>query len=258
MRSSSWRFGIRCLVGFSTAATIAAAEPELPEARAHLERGMRHYEAQDYERAVSEFRAGYTLEPHRHFLYAIGQAERMRGNCERAIAAYNSFLRTNPPTSEAERASQNIERCEASLAQTPPPEPEPEAKPAPTAPSEVARDDATSTSSAPPTLAYVAFGIGGAGIVVGAVTGVLAISRERSARDQCDGDVCAPGAQEDIDATRRLAWTSNVAFGVGIVGLSVGLISWLTAGSEPAPATAVRADVTPVPGGFTTTVGGRF
>src|SRR5262245_53535121 len=65
-------------------------------AREHLERGLRLYDAQKYAEAIAEFQAGYEIDAQPEFLYAMGQAERLNGDCRRAIAAFEAFLRTGP------------------------------------------------------------------------------------------------------------------------------------------------------------------
>lgn len=89
-------------------------------------------------------------------------------------------------------------------------------------------------SSSTPALAYAGFGVGAAGILVGATTGILSLSRAASAKQMCDGTECWPEARDDADSSKRLATASNIAFGVGLVGLGVGIVGLLT--SNPAKA----------------------
>jgi hypothetical protein len=109
-------------------------EPAMkPEAKRHLDGGLRAFQVQDYATAISEFQVGFEIDPRREFLYALGQAERMSGDCEKAIRSYDAFLMTNPPDRQAEPARQNIKRCKEELvAKTPaPPKPEPAPEPMP-------------------------------------------------------------------------------------------------------------------------------
>jgi hypothetical protein len=105
-------------------ASAAHAEAPSNEAAPYLERGLRFYATQRYADALVELRGGYAVDPHPDFLYAIGQAERMSGNCKHAIDAYRAYLRTQPPELEANRAKTQVERCEAQLlVETAPPKP---------------------------------------------------------------------------------------------------------------------------------------
>ncbi|RMH44069.1 MAG: hypothetical protein D6689_03340 [Deltaproteobacteria bacterium] len=92
--------------------------PMDPRARAHLDRGLEHYRARDYEAAIREFRAGYAIDPRPELMFAIGQAERLSGDCASAIRAYREFLATDPPEPQAKAASAAIERCEVALGET--------------------------------------------------------------------------------------------------------------------------------------------
>ncbi|HTM23455.1 MAG TPA: hypothetical protein VL172_23190, partial [Kofleriaceae bacterium] len=77
----------------------------------HLQRGLRYYTTQDYERAIEEFRAGFTLDPRREFLFALGQAERLSGDCGSAILYYQAFLRAQPAAAQADAAREQIQVC---------------------------------------------------------------------------------------------------------------------------------------------------
>src|SRR5690242_15602139 len=68
-----------------------------PEARGRLDRGLRYYATQEYAKAIEEFKAGYQIEPRPQFLYALGQAQRLSGDCSHALDAYRAFLRSGPP-----------------------------------------------------------------------------------------------------------------------------------------------------------------
>jgi hypothetical protein len=86
------------------------------------------------------------------------------------------------------------------------------------------------------TLAYVGFGVGAAGVLTGAVTGALALSKQSSLKSQCDepSHTCPSSAKADLDSGRRLVLLSNVGFGVGIVGIGIGVGALLWPRAEPA------------------------
>jgi hypothetical protein len=98
-----------------------SAQPMKPEARAHLVRGLEHYEKGRFVEAVSEFLAGQAIDPQPEFRYALGQAERKRGRCAEAIVYYQSYLDTRPSSVQAATARQNIDRCKATVTELPPP-----------------------------------------------------------------------------------------------------------------------------------------
>jgi len=95
--------------------------PMADAARQQFDRGAALYQAGEYAAAIATFEQGQRLDPHPDFLYALAQAYRKQGDCSRAIALYQAFLATRPPTTEAARARANLERCP--LAPTPTPTP---------------------------------------------------------------------------------------------------------------------------------------
>lgn len=75
------------------------------------------------------------------------------------------------------------------------------------------------------TAAYVAGGVGAAGLVTFAVAGSMARSQYATLNDECAGP--CPQRQSDIDAGRRSQTIANVGLAVGAVGLSAGTVLYL-------------------------------
>lgn len=88
----------------------------------------------------------------------------------------------------------------------------------------------TATQAPPPppsrVPAYVAFGVGGAGIVVGAITGVLALSDASALKKKCPNDACPAGVdwKGEKSAAMTKGWISTVGFGVGAAGVVAGIV----------------------------------
>ncbi|MBV9950088.1 MAG: hypothetical protein JOZ69_24825, partial [Myxococcales bacterium] len=77
--------------------------------------------------------------------------------------------------------------------------------------------------------AFVAYGVGGVGLAVGAVFGVLALGTKSSLDNACPNRVCPTQASRaDIDALSTRANVANVGFGVAILGGVVGTVLLLT------------------------------
>jgi hypothetical protein len=73
------------------------------------------------------------------------------------------------------------------------------------------------------TAAIVSGAVGVAGIAVGSVFGVLAVSDKSSLRGECNvAKICPATARGDIDAFSRNGAVSTVGFGVGVAGLVLG------------------------------------
>lgn len=102
-------------------------------------------------------------------------------------------------------------------------------------------------------LAYVAFGLGGAGLVVGTVSGILSLGKRsdlqekygctRSAGCSRVDQQTLPEAQATLDDYHRFGLISGIGFGVGLASTGVGL--WIlisnsgrSSGKEPLPTKA--------------------
>jgi len=89
------------------------------------------------------------------------------------------------------------------------------------------------------TLSFVALAAGGAGLIVGGVTGALAISKHGSLDDRCGGSTCPPGAQSDVDGLNTLRSVSTIGFIAGGVLATTGLVLLLT--DKPTSPSAAHA-----------------
>lgn len=80
------------------------------------------------------------------------------------------------------------------------------------------------------TLGYVALATGGVSLLVGGVTGGLALSKHHSLTDggQCAGDRCLPGARSDVQSLDTLRTVSTVGFMAGGVLAAAGFVLVLT------------------------------
>ncbi len=75
---------------------------------------------------------------------------------------------------------------------------------------------------------YVAFGVGGAGLVLGGVTGALALSKHSQLSKACAGDGgCPPSQSSTLSSYHTVATVSDVGFGLGVAGIGAGLALWL-------------------------------
>jgi hypothetical protein len=95
--------------------------------------------------------------------------------------------------------------------------------------------------------AYAAFGVGGAGVVVGTITGIMALGRKSDATTNCPQSRCIAGSQgeADLSAAKTLGTASTVGFIVGGVVIATGVVLLFTSSSSTPPAT--RASLPPAP-----------
>lgn len=140
-------------------------------------------------------------------------------------------------------------------------------------PPSVELSEGDSNPTAPPTSAedgkprwpmWAAFGAGGVGLVVGSVTGALALGAHSDLKSQCKGPdgKCLPTSAEekrrmdgDVSRYRTLGALSGVGFAVGVAGAAAGVVLLLT--GKPATQTSALPLV-PLIGPGTVGVEGRF
>ncbi len=79
------------------------------------------------------------------------------------------------------------------------------------------------------TIGYAALGVGAAGVVVGSIFGILAISAHSSIAGTCTNGSCPPSDNSDISSYHTKGTVSTIGFIVGGVGLAAGAILILTA-----------------------------
>ncbi len=79
---------------------------------------------------------------------------------------------------------------------------------------------------------WVAMGFGAAGLGVGTFFGLRALSQQKEADKNCNGDLCHPAGLAANSEAIKAANLATVGFGVGIVGIGVGTYLFLSGGSS--------------------------
>jgi hypothetical protein len=105
-------------------------------------------------------------------------------------------------------------------------------------------------------LVYAGFGVAGAGVVLGTISGIISFSKSSSLNDLCKGTQCVPAAQSVVSSGRTWAAISTVSFIVAGVGAGAGIAGLLL--SSPAQATPVKAGASLDFGLGSVSVHGRF
>ena len=87
------------------------------------------------------------------------------------------------------------------------------------------------------------FGVGGAGLVLGGVTGVMVLKAHSELSEACPNGCCGPAQEHKLDRYHTLGLVSTIGFVVAGAGGALGTVLLLTEPKqEPAPTTAgVRA-----------------
>ncbi len=117
-------------------------------------------------------------------------------------------------------------------------------------PATVSADPSLASSAVPPdavaprassqrTLGFIGLGVGAAGLVVGSVSGLVAMSRHSTLESDCPTGKCRSSDQSTIDGFRTMATVSTVGFVIGGVAAAAGGALLLTA---PRPAQSGRVE----------------
>ncbi len=199
-----------------TPVTLAQAAPatdaqDVQRSRALFDRGRKLTEQSLWEEACLLFEQA-------HELHATGGTALQLANCYEHIGKVDLAIKTyrfvidHADTERVEDrvriAHERIEALERRAAAT--------RAPAPLPPPPQAEPDKLRLP------AYVSLGAGGAGLVVGTLFGVLALSQAGTVKSTCESGVCPLSQQSAADSAKTKGWVSTIGFGVGIVGVSVG------------------------------------
>ena len=122
----------------------------------------------------------------------------------------------------------------------------PASTPAPTPNANATPATANGTSGAAPDmgppkksiLPWVAFGVGGAGLLVGLITGSIALGDHATLAKDCMGGSCPPADNNDLSSYHAVSTISTVGFVVAGVGGAAGLILLLTQPKAASSSTA--------------------
>ncbi len=217
------------------------------------------YSAGQPERAISTLERAYALRPAPILLFNIGRAHELAGRYSTAIEFYDRFLASGPGEEQA-RAARNIRENARMLmsrrAGTPPPSetatpPAEEPRPTRETPHETPHEAPVATPPVAPAAPVIApdvidrrprerelgtgsvlgIGVGACGLIAGVVLGVMTLGT----LDQfasTDDTVMRAAIQ---DRGRMTALGADIAIGVGIVAIAVGLIGYVAQDTQPAP-----------------------
>lgn len=97
------------------------------------------------------------------------------------------------------------------------------------------------------TSGHVALAAGGAGLLLGTVTGFMMIGEDSSLSSVCRDAVCPPSSADDVESYRTLGTLTSIGFlgGAGLIGASIVLYSIAPGPGEEASAGETRAVVGP-------------
>jgi iron complex outermembrane receptor protein len=85
----------------------------LREARTHYEKAISHYNLDEFEPALEEFREAYRFKPDPSFLFNIAQCYRKLGQRDAAIDFYRKYVRASPDAANRAEAERRIAELKA-------------------------------------------------------------------------------------------------------------------------------------------------
>jgi tetratricopeptide (TPR) repeat protein len=108
------------LVALVVLAAVPAGADEGDEvrARALYEKGMSHFQLDEFDAAITLWLEAYRFKPVPELLYNIAQAHRLKS--ERALAFYRKYLALNPRAANRAEVERHIEALERLLSEDPP------------------------------------------------------------------------------------------------------------------------------------------
>lgn len=232
-----------CACLFFLAAPLMAQEPEAAgevedgdaAARVLYLRGDRLYSEGRYQEATEAFSEAYELSGRPGLLFNMANALERLGRLEEALAALRRFA---PDAAEHDRATVNarIASLETRLREEDAQQRQAEARPTADARAtpEEAPGPAPAEGSAPANggggraTGITFLTLGGAALVGGLISGILAKSSTSELEDMCIDGSCPLSAQGTVDAEGRRALTADILFiagGVLVVGGIIALIA---------------------------------
>jgi len=221
-----------CLIAIPVSAQMSE------RGRTAFEAGRTAYDAGDYTVAMTHWQQSLRESGHPKLHYNIGLAHEALSHDAEAVAAYERFLRWEADTPRGDEVRGRIVRLRKPADEGPftkfeePPEPEPPQEP-PQAPQAVAPVPAPVRSDVLPVSLLVG---GGALILAGSITGVLAVGADSDLDTLCGADrQCAAGdlrEGRDLGSTvDTLGIATDVLLPLGAIVTGVG--AWLMwAGNE--------------------------
>jgi tetratricopeptide (TPR) repeat protein len=202
------------------------------EARQHFTLGKALYDAGRVEDAAREFDEAYKLSKRPQLLYNLYVAHRDASNLQGAIDALRAYLEQVPEAPDRVNLRARLRSMEQNAAERA----ERERLAQQAASEKAAGEPATPMQPAPTQIEvqrsivpYLLMGTGGAMVVAAGITGFVAQGKASDLDDACTDDKRCPSSQsDDIDSTKRLAITTDVLMGVGVLAAGTGVMLWLT------------------------------
>jgi len=240
------------------AALVAEVRAESPDPRArakeHFEHAEAHYQAEAYDRAISEYLEAYRLVAEPELLFNVAQAYRRQGDRPRAVEYFEKYLAVAPDGRVAARARALLGEVKLEMKRDEAPQAAAKAPPAP----EPASYEATLARRVPPTpaskgrwLKWAGIGAGAAGVATLAAGVYFGVQAKRLSEETTDGT--GPWTTDNdrkVDEAERDETRMFVLLGVGGGVLAAGGVLYYLGSRADARAVAIAPAATPSTAGL--------
>ena len=232
---------ILAAVQLTSALAFAQSAPTSPE----YKKAIDAYKAGKYDEAATLLEAAYKVEPKPEILFALAQAERLGGKCDKAIVHYKQLLTQTTELATAKAVQNNLALCPGG--EPPPPKTEPKVDPksddksTPEPRIDVVQKTVYVQKTDPLAVGLLAGGALSGGFAVGMLL------RSSSTRDDANSARTLDDANELHDRADRDRLIAIVAGGVGAVAIGFAVFRLATGKKQASSEVAV----TPTSGGGT-------
>ena len=235
------KLAVLAAIQLSVAGLAAAQTAPTSEA---YKKGIDAYKAGKYDEAVGLLEQAYRAEPKPEILFALAQAERLGGKCEKAIVHYRELLAKTTELATAKAVQNNLALCPGSDPTPPKAEEPPKSDDKPTPPPrlEIVQGPTKTVvvrKSDPLAIGLLAGGALGGGFSIGMFL------RSSSTRDDAATARTLDDANDLHDRADRDRLIAIVAGGVGAVAIGFAVFR-LARGGKPV---TTEVAVTPTSGG---------
>jgi tetratricopeptide (TPR) repeat protein len=223
------------------ASPLAEGDVDNEVARSRFAAGRMLYDAGRFREAGVEFDEAYRLSARPELLYNVYVAYRDANEFPRAIDALRSYLAAVPDATDRENLTARLISMEDTVARQ-----AEEAERARLAEEDAAR--AREEAAASPGIGpFVLMGVGGAAILAGTVTGIIALGRVGDLEERCPNNICPftynpaddlAGAGDFVQVTDYLLFGGAAILGGGVLWLALGSGGSFAESSPEAPAVA--------------------
>lgn len=209
------------------------------KAERHFNRALKLFREKKFKDAAGEFERAHTVDPRPDILFAWAQAERISGDCDKAVELYNDLRELDLPPADSRAVLEGLERCDAVGRQQPPPDEPKQSPPPETDPGKaeaMAKTEAPSAEGSP----WWTDPIGDVFLVTGVIglgvgTGFYVVSSsDRSAAEDATSYETHVVLQDRAKKRRLISIVALSASGVLITGA---LVRYLLRDDDSAPAT---------------------